>query len=259
MRRFVLIVLLPLLTGCDQWKKFATGTQSSSSSGAPISAVVFGQSNAVSPANGQILRYSITGMVSVNDYYCDGGDAYSNPPKCFEGMAMVTPSERFPIRSNQTWLILGDMLYGLTGRATIFYNTARGGSSTQQLLDRGEFENTLSVLRAHPEIKFLIWNQGEAETDPTGNESYSNLKYMIERTKGIRPDLIWVIALNSNGRMAQERLISEGLALQGPDIDLVRRRQSIELNNPSIEFEGQGHEFHAQAWFEVLKSLQPWQ
>ena len=62
-------------------------------------------------------------------------------------------------------------------------------------------------------------------------------------------------------RIAQKRLISEGVVNQGPDIDLMRVQQGdnwfehvSHFNNPGAEFSGDGLKAHAEAWEKVLKN-----
>lgn len=245
MKKLLLISSLFLLTGCEQWKKFSMGVGTPQNQG-PISIAVFGQSNAVSSGGGV---YSAIGTVQVTDYYCE----YSTTP-CIEGQNLVSPVKDSPLKSNQAWIILGDILYGYLGHKVIFYNTAHDGYSTQQLIDNGELDKTLVNLRRHPEIQTLIYVQGESERYLTPEQSYQNLKYMIEQTQGVNPKLQWVLNLNWFEREAQERIVNEHLALRGVDMDALRLQTGA-----ATDFAGYPQmQAMAKAWADVLMQFKPW-
>ena len=79
------------------------------------------------------------------------------------------------------------------------------------------------------EFDAVLWHQGESDWGEkiTEEESYQNMKEIILRSREIQPGLKWFIALNSNLgapedapiRNAQKKIISEHLALIGPDTD----------------------------------------
>lgn len=217
----------------------------------PIELWVYGQSNGVSPANDKTPVFSTTGHVWVNDYYCERP---SGQYSCYFGTEMVQPLAGKTIRSNQTWMLLGDSLYRLTGRDVYIHQYASGGKITAQLHHDELFRHGKAALKAHPNICAALWIQGEAEVNIPVSQTVWFMKSIVDTTRAIHPGLPWFVALDAGGRPAQQQLIASGLVKQGPDIDALRS------SNPELfdrgtrhEFEGEGHTVHARVWLDVLR------
>lgn len=215
---------------------------------APIELLIDGQSNAVSPANGAANLYPTTGHVSLNDYYCD----WSPGNICYQGTNMVQPTRERSIQSSQAWMLLGDALYRETGRDVIIYNVARGGRTTGLLLTAESFPAVKAAVALHPRICAVLWVQGEAEVNVPTQETYTNMRTMINETRARHPGLTWFVALDSYARAAQMRLITEGVVRRGPDIDSLRVNPAY-FEPSGIEFKGQGFQAHADSWLSVIQ------
>jgi hypothetical protein len=216
---------------------------------------VYGQSNAVSPANSDTLVFSATGHVWVNDYYCDRvGPGDETTAACYFGTEMVQPTRDQRLRSNQTWIILGDLLYSLTGRAVRVHQYASGAKNTAQLWSDSLFRHGKAALRAHPGICAALWIQGESETDIPVEETHWFMRSIVDTTRVIRRELPWFVALDAGGRSAQTQLIAQGLVSRGPDIDSLRANRPDLFTQPTPdEFAGAGHQAHAAIWLNVLR------
>lgn len=216
----------------------------------PIELLVSGQSNAISGTNGQMPFYSVTGHVLVNDFNCEWATGEAT---CYGGMDMVVPTKEHAIHSNQTWILLGDELYKRTGRDVYIYTVARGGSHTSDFIRDNDwlslFKNTLSV---KPNICANLWIQGESEKGYATQDTYANMRMLIDASRSVHPSLTWFVALDAYAREAQQQLIAEGIVRQGVDIDLLRATPSF-FDKSLIEFLNDGHRAHALAWIDILE------
>lgn len=205
--------------------------------------LVAGQSNSVAPANGAAPTWPRNGLVTINDYY---HDRYQ----------FRIPTQADPNDSGYTWIDLGDLM----GEPVFFNLVGNGGTSSRQWVDTYD-ENILKALAVTP-YTAVLWVQGESDRGLgiSAEESYSNLKTVIERSRAVQPGLPWYVALDGGSvdggpaRTAQLRLIQEGIALAGPDIDELRKDHS-NFEADLSEFQGPGFQRHAQAWFQILRAM----
>ena len=217
----------------------------------PIELLIAGQSNAVSDANGAAPLYSTTGRVYINDFYCEYA---TGKHECRGGMDMVVPTQGHALTSSQAWILLGDELHKLTGRDVYIYNLARGGQSTDFFIkkDSGWLDMFKSFLATKPKTCAILWIQGESEQGFATQETYDNMRVMIDTSRAIHPSLPWYVALDSWARAAQQRLINDRVASQGADIDLLRTTPSY-FDSSQVEFIGNGQLPHALAWLTILQ------
>lgn len=232
----VICNMLAITTGCGQNPE-ATRPQ--------VNYLVAGQSNAVSPAQNHPLHFSSTGLVTINDPY--------NDPQ-----VLRVPTAASPMLGSVSWIYLGDML----NREVTFKNIARGNTST------AVWRNELFAARMAPalhESKFdaVLWVQGESDMGEhfTEQQTYENMRWVIEESRKIQPPLTWYVALDSDisgafggdnsVRRAQKRIIADGLALRGPDCDKIRENP-LYMETTFGEFVGDGLREHGRLWYEVL-------
>lgn len=108
----------------------------------------------------------------------------------------------------------------------------------------------------------LLWHQGEADRETQYEDYYRGLVKLIRCFKrDFNEQLPWLVAivggkygdekLGSGGcRRAQLQVIKEGLALQGPDTDMLG--QQFRLNPQTSHFNSRGLRAHARLWFAML-------
>jgi len=214
-----------------------------------LSFIVAGQSNAVSPAQyTQLPMGATSGRVTINDVYDPISDLI---------MRISTPY--LPQSSGITWMYLGDMW----NKFSLFNNIARGGRTTQQWVDN-DYKRLVNAMQDGRHYDAVLWVQGEGDTGVglSEEQSYRNMLYLISLTPGVP----WFIALDGDCyasyllcpnvppvRKAQERIIAEGRAFRGPDIDAMREVPGY-FEAGKGEFGSiEGYKAHASAWFEVLK------
>ena len=207
--------------------------------------LIAGQSNGVSPAQLHMPYWSQTGLVTVTDVY--------------GGRIQRVPTQTNPIDSSITWIYLGDRI----NRTVEFVNIALGNQSTQKWSDT-HFDSMMKPAIEASDFDAVLWVQGESDIAEFIPEetTYSNMKSLITRSREIRPGLVWFVALDSDitgrykgtnsVRRSQQRIINEGLAQQGPDLDQLREhRENCETS--FVEFVGVGLRAHADLWFQVLQ------
>lgn len=253
MKRILLIVLI--FTGCGKsptqsTKYYGQNCDPTNKSGLKLQGKKFliaGQSNAVSPANGEPAIWPQNGLTTINDYY-------HNP------LHFRVPTQSDPNDSGFVWIHLGDLF----NQPTFFNIVAHGGTTTRQWV-QSFHQEIIDALRAE-QYSAVLWVQGESDTGQhlSAEESYQNMKFIIEESKKIQPGIFWFVAQDGHGdllgkndtpvRQAQLRIIAEGIAFCGPDIDQLRQ----DPNNfePGLgEFKSPGFQNHAQAWFDILKNF----
>jgi len=205
--------------------------------------LISGQSNAVSPAQSHAPYYSQTGLVAITDIY--------------GGRGLRVPTQADTIDSGIAWIYLGDMM----NRSVTFDNIARGNTSTR-VWKNELFNDRMAPALLANDYDAILWVQGESDIGEhfSGEETYQNLKWLILESRKIKPDVEWYIALNSakttprenSVRIAEKRIISEGLAHQGPDTDAMRENPDW-METTFGEFVGEGLEEHGRLWYEILK------
>lgn len=264
MKHYILLSVL-LLCGCNSFRKLE-GTSSTSKSDIirirekEIVILVTGQSNAVSstaninPPAAKV--WSHTAMVWITHFI--GGEYIDG-----------VPTKDNPIVFSAAWVILGDMLAASTGRPAHFINVAHGNTSTRNWM---QYEQQMVDAARKYQPTIVIWVQGESDEveNIPQDESYRDMKELINASKEVCPHLQWYVALDgylpepqdreqSAIRITQRQLIAEGMARQGPDIDEMRYNHTSWFE-PISHNVGYGAEFvydglteHAKAWYNILK------
>ncbi len=236
--RVMIAMLFMGLLGCSggnfQTRKFSASPKF----------LISGQSNAVSPAQSHAPYYSQTGLVMITDIY--------------GGRGLRIPTQADPTDSGIAWIYLGDMM----NRPVTFDNIARGNTSTRVWKNELFGERMVPALTAS-EYDAILWVQGESDIGEhfDGEETYQNLKWLILESRKIRPGVEWYIAINSakttprenSVRIAEKRIIADGLAHQGPDTDAMRDNPAW-METTFGEFVGAGLQEHGRLWYEVLKN-----
>jgi hypothetical protein len=244
------------LVGCGQAPQTAAQVAQYHDDGAKIVGTQFliaGQSNSVSPGNGAAPIYSQTGLVTINDWYVNR-------------YTFRVPTASDPNTSGYTWVNLGDQM----NREVFFNLVGNGGTSTRQWVEKYHTNIVNALKEKH--YSALIWVQGESDAGLkiSAEESYQNLKWIINESRTIQPDLIWYVALDGftiqggsavgPAREAQKRIIAEGLARPGADLDAVRmwHPELFQGNcpiDPAMcgELEGNGFAYYASMWKTVLE------
>lgn len=207
--------------------------------------LIAGQSNSVSPAQSHPPYYSQTGRVTINDYY--------------NGNTMRIPTASDPINSGICWIYLGDFM----NRDVTFVSVGAGNTSTTKWKNY-LYQNILDALKVQ-EFDAVLWVQGESDFAEgiSESETYQNMKFVIEQSRLVQPGLKWFVALDSaltspidnRVRLAQKRIIREGLAFQGPDLDQTLRTNIDWMQGDPTkgnEFVGEGLRQHGLQWFKTL-------
>lgn len=205
--------------------------------------LIAGQSNGVSPAQSHAPYWSQTGRVTVTDIY--------------HGKGLRIPTSANPMDGSIAWIYLGDYL----NRDVTFVNIAIGSQSTRKWRYQ-HFVDVMEPSLRSQRFDAILWVQGESDRGEffTEQETYENMKWLIQSSQKIQPLLQWVVAIDSNRwdtkdnptRRAQKRIIAEGLAFQGPDLDTIRENPAwVEASGD--EFVGDGLREHGRLWYEVLK------
>lgn len=240
MKYALLVWLLIPVSGCNLLTRDTHNTSSF---------LIAGQSNGTSGIQGtQGPIASVTGHVTIHDV------------AGFSGI----PTETRPSSVSITWVYLGDMLTGALVSDVQFVNISRGNTSTDQWIQNGWYKDIGPKARSS-KATAVLWVQGESDglQNLGVEQTYQNMKQMILDSRQYVPDLKWYVALDSyqsdNPHVAQQRLISEGLAFKGPDIDLMRIDEPTWFEGSKAEFSNiEGFKGHAQAWFDILKQDQRW-
>jgi hypothetical protein len=215
--------------------------------------LIAGQSNSVSPAQGDISScYSTEEKVFVNDFYSD------NHPKGYFGTELRIPTQNNPMKGGCVWIYLGDLF----NRKVTFNIVGEGGTSTRQWIDYYH-EGMVNALKARY-YDAIIWVQGESDQGLgiSEDETYNNMLALINESRQIQPGIIWYVALDGmsvnldgNPRKAQLRLINEHIVKQGVDIDELRKNRPSCFDSRLVHFSGSiGLHAHAQSWYDILKN-----
>ena len=203
--------------------------------------LIAGQSNSVSPAQGDFSSYfSQTGRVTLNDYYRD-------PTRFF------VPTSTDTLNSAVSWICLGDLFV----KPSRFHIVGRGGTSTRQWVDT-LYVNITEALQEN-DYDAVLWVQGESDAGIISEEeTLENMRIIISRSRAVK-DIPWYVAidgmLREPTRRAQERLIQEGYAKRGADLDRIRLEHPEYWEAGLGELERlDGHKMHARLWYEILKT-----
>jgi hypothetical protein len=225
--------------------------------------VISGQSNAVSATNNidppSPAVFSETGQV------------YLTHTRGDELFFRRVPTMDRPSTGSAAWVYLGDLIAKLTGRSVHIINAAHGNTSSVGYQSSYSAELLLAVSVYKPE--FVIWIQGESDTEIELQESRAAMRSIIDSTRKVVPNLRWFVALNGYAhnanyypeslkmpiRRVQQELIDDGTVRAGVDIDLLRSThpeyfEAMRIQGfPGPEFIRDGIRRHAEAWFEIVK------
>lgn len=249
MKKTFLVILFLSMCGCQTVHKVVAAMREPPKDDV-LTILVAGQSNALSLLRGSGLRqYSTTGMVEMKE-------APVTP--------FLVPTQTRQIDQMIAWIYCGDLLAQSLNKKIRFVNFAVNGASSKVYNENG-FRTNLGVGAEELNADLVVWIQGEADYSQglTEEESYSNLKYIINYVKGHK-NIPFYVALNSNGdaldayadrsqipvRKAQMRLIAEGLARQGPDTD--KLRDLFPTDPGRLHFIGEGIAEHGLWWARII-------
>lgn len=214
--------------------------------GAPLRFLVAGQSNSLSPASGAAPIASQTGLVTINDA--------GHSPRRFR-----VPTAADPNDTGLTWIKLGDLM-----GVPVTFNVI-GVSSTTSQQWRDSLHTRITDALSAGRYTAILWTQGESDAmnQMDAETSYQNLKFLIDESRSIQPGITWIMALDGAGvftkpatpsgpcRTAVLRLIAQGDALPGADIDSLRSDPSNFF--PGLaDITGPGFDRFAALWLESL-------
>lgn len=209
----------------------------------PYTILIAGQSNAVAGALAPTdIGISKTKKVSV----------------VFDGKETV-PTEKEPITHSLTWIRLGDMIAERTGRDVRIVNVASGATTSDQWAEELKGRIPDALIRYRPDV--VLWIQGESDTDKnfSSEHVYENLRKIANQAGNVPFYCALDGYFHRTGeepkkgfeiRAAQERLIREGRAQLGVDVDALRVPGVVAEDK--MHFTGPGFETFARMWFEVL-------
>jgi len=163
------------------------------------------------------------------------------------------------------WPILGDMLVETLNSPIGFLNLGVGGSFIHQwspkrqgVLYETRFKKFVPLIKDYG-FKAVLWHQGESEAlyyiKSSSRSCYDGMKDIITSFKKDFGNKPWVIAIVGNMgdgdiRIAQKKIIKDGLALKGPDTDILD--VTFRENYDSSHFNEKGLVAHARLWYASL-------
>lgn len=221
----------------------------------PLVILVAGQSNAHF-SDGVGTVYSTTGHVSINQYYLIQAD-------------FVTPTVGDPIDGSAAMVKLGDMIYSTFG-VDVQIITASIGSTTSAMWAGGttNYWIRISTNSAAFNPHMIFWIHGESDVGLSVTQAtyYNNFSSMTTnfRNAGVTAPIF--CAINSSGyapgntdsgypavRLAQYQAINAGIALAGPDLDVLRRTAAW-VDADKVHIIGVGYTKHAEMWLRIVKN-----
>ena len=143
--------------------------------------------------------------------------------------------------------------------------TGHGGTSVWQWKPGSELF-TWTMTRIHQlgpgGFRALLWHQGESDVWMDSGEYFSRMRQLIIQTKAqARWEFPWFVAKVSyhnpdlssfeSTRSAHQRLWDEGIALEGPDTDVLTG-DNRDFDGKGIHFSPKGLKAHGQMWAEKV-------
>lgn len=198
--------------------------------------LVAGQSNAKADLQDPESFYSSTGQVQITE----GGHLY-------------TPTVNHKASEGITWLLAGDSLVLKYSQPYVFDNIAVGGSSISDWT--ANYKDNLTGKLGNVKVDAIIWVQGETDGmhGMAEDDYYSQLKNLILLSRTVQKNVPWYVAIDGMNsaaiRNAQHRIIAEGLAYEGPDVDDIRMTPA---NTIGADLTNAGMKAHAALWAQIL-------
>lgn len=166
------------------------------------------------------------------------------------------------------WPALGDAMHKRYGVPIGVAATGFGGTSVTQWQPEGDLFKWM-MTRVHqlgPQgFRALLWHQGESDVDMPGDEYYLKLERVIAASRDEAGwPIPWFVAQATYHnkqrpyaaaiRRAQARLWHAGVALRGPDTDLLQE-EFRDLGGKGIHFSPKGLKRHGEMWAECVAPL----
>lgn len=241
------LLLLLALSGCNGIDRLIYGHSDPKipPAPAPLWIGIDGQSNG---AMGGYPNYSMTGHVWINKEY-------------YDDLTMFQPTKEHPVMHSAPWVMMADEIYRRTGRDVYLVNVCKGAQSAHMLATT--YSGPLfEACRRYP-ISLICWTQGEADPLTTAQEYYDTMKDLITRIRQMGCKAKWGIALDGwipggqgDPRGGQLKLIADGWAFQGADVDAIRDLGGPLTNDGKLHIAVPGYPEFARRWLEpVLKVL----
>ena len=166
------------------------------------------------------------------------------------------------------WPVFGDAMYRKYQVPIGVAVTGHTATGLNDWKEGGEFFNWMMtrVLQLGPGgFRALLWHQGEYDAKMPQDEYRDRLANIIAASKREAGwEFPWFVARASynspakpafdNVRNGQKALWDTGIALEGPDTDILTG-DTRELEGKGIHFSGKGLRAHGQMWFEKVS---PW-
>lgn len=155
---------------------------------------------------------------------------------------------------------LGDALANQLKVPVAFAVTGQGGSSVEQWQPGGELFNWMQtrILQLGPQgFRAVLWHQGESDGATPQAEYYSRLRAIIEQSnRQAGWSFPWIVAQigATPTRKAKEQLQSDGVAMLGPDTDLLKG-ENRGNGGKDVHFSRIGLIRHGEAWHQIIA---PW-
>ncbi len=155
------------------------------------------------------------------------------------------------------WPAFGDALAAKLKVPIAIASTGHGASNVAEWQPGGELFNwTMArILQFGPQgFRMVLWHQGESDGATPELEYYERLREIIEQTN-VRAgwSFPWMVAQVG---AAKKRLWAEGVALEGPNTDVLRGDYRG-MGGKDVHFSAKGLQKHGELWAEkVAKSLE---
>ena len=152
---------------------------------------------------------------------------------------------------------LGDALVRRFKVPVAFAVTGHGGTSVEQWHPGGELFTWMQtrILQLGPQgFRAVLWHQGEADAATPQAEYHARLKTIIgQSNRQAGWSFPWIVAqVGASGtRQAKEQLCAEGVAVPGPDTDLLRG-ENRGAGGKDVHFSRIGLIHHGEAWAEKI-------
>jgi hypothetical protein len=163
------------------------------------------------------------------------------------------------------WPSFGDSMYKKLGVPIGVASTGQGGSSVNEWSTGSELFNWM-MARIHQlgvgGFRAVVWHQGESDVEMASDEYYHKMETLINDSNVFaRWVFPWFVARASyhspenthwdNPRAAQKALWEDGVALEGPDTDLLDG-ENRDGDGLGIHFSKIGCINHGKAWAKLV-------